>query len=230
MTSPNHFLASLSAPDLAALAPALTPATLKRDQLIAEAGEDVRTVYLPLDSILSVITVMRDGVQVESRTIGRESGYGLLHALGARRSYERMICQVGGEAMTIPAPALAAAADQRPSLVAAIVRHAQATQIQTSQTLACNTLHAAQPRMASWLLMTQDRLGRDVVPLTQEHLAIMLGVQRTTVTVVAQALQDMGAIHYRRGRITILDRDMHRRESCECYADVEDGVAAALAG
>jgi len=229
MAFANHFLASLEADDLAALAGALEPVSLARSQLIAEAGRPLTHAYLPLASILSIITVMRAGGQVESRTIGRESGFGLLHALGARTSFERVICQVAGDCLRLPIRALAAAARDRPGLVGAIVCHAQATLIQTAQATACNTLHAAMPRMARWLLMTQDRLDSPVLPLTQEHVAIMLGVQRTTVTAVAQELQDRGLIAYSRGRITVLDRPGLRQAACECYLAMEEGVQAVFA-
>lgn len=226
MAFANHFLATLEADDLDAIAGALEPVAVVRNQLIVEAGRPLTHAYLPLAAILSIITVMRGGGQVESRTIGRESGFGLLHALGARTSFERVICQVGGECLRLPVRALAAAAADRPGLTRAIVCHAQATLIQTAQATACNTLHAAMPRMARWLLMTQDRLDSPVLPLTQEHVAIMLGVQRTTVTAVAQELQERGLIAYSRGRITVLDRPGLRDAACECYLAMEEGVQA----
>jgi CRP-like cAMP-binding protein len=226
MRSPNHFVAALSPEDHHALAPAMETVTLKRDELITEAGRPAAAAYLPIDSILSIITVMQNGEQVESRTIGRESGYGLLHALGPRRSHERMICQVPGQAIRIPLADLTRAAMARPSLVRTLACHAEVTMIQTAQTVACNALHASLPRLARWLLMTQDRLGSDVVPLTQEHLSIMLGVQRTTITALAQELQADDLIVYSRGKITVRDRLGLLERSCECYADVQAGIEA----
>jgi CRP-like cAMP-binding protein len=228
MPARNQFLAGLSAADLAAIRPGLEEVALKQDQLIAEAGHPVAAAYLPLDCILSVITVMRDGAQVESRTIGRESGHGLLHALGSPMSQERMLCQVAGAAARIRLSTLSAAAQARPSLAKAIARHAQVSLTQSIQAVACNRLHGAQARMARWLLMTQDRLGRDVLPLTQEHLAIMLGVQRTTVTSVAQEMQAQHLVAYHHGKITVLDRAGLLRTSCECYRAVQEGVEAIL--
>jgi CRP-like cAMP-binding protein len=224
----NHFLDSLNGPDIGALTPHLAPIRLERNQLLDEAWQLVSAVYLPVDSILSVITVMEDGAQVESRTIGRESGYGLLHALGSRISHERMLVQVGGQAWVAPVAAFSEAAAASPSLTQAIVRHAQATLIQSAQSTACNTLHSAEQRLCRWLLLTQDRLQSDVVPLTQEHLAIMLGVQRTTVTAVASQLQERGWVSYVRGRITIRDRRALERCACECYDAIQRGVALML--
>ena len=228
MLQRNHFLASLRPPDLASLEPNLEVVALRRNQLVTEAGRAVAAAYFPLDCILSVITVMQDGAQVESRTIGRESGHGLLHALGSPYSSERMLCQVGGEAARIPLHLLSAAASAAPHLGQALARHAQATIVQSVQAVACNTLHAALPRMARWLLMTQDRLDSDRLPLTQEHLAIMLGVQRTTVTAVAKELQARGLIANRRGCVIVVDRPGLRRLSCECYDAVEASVASIL--
>jgi CRP-like cAMP-binding protein len=209
MTWTNHFLETLAPADLATLEPLLSQTKLDRSQCVADAGEAIGMVYLPIDSILSVITVMRDGSSIESRTIGRESGFGLLHALGSRFSYERVEVQVGGWTWQVSTKALGQAADLSPTLRRSIVQHAQATMT---------------PRMCRWLLMTRDRLGSDVLPLTQEHLGIMLGVQRTTVTAVAQDLQARRLISYVRGRIHILDVEGMRRCACECYARVEQAV------
>ncbi|WP_374471295.1 Crp/Fnr family transcriptional regulator [Phenylobacterium sp.] len=224
----NHFLDSLAEAEIAVLRPHLAEARLSRNDVLEEAGQTVADVYLPIDCILSIVTVMRDGSQVESRTIGRESGYGLLHALGSPVSYERMIVQVGGRAWRIPLERLRDAARSRPELVRCIVQHAQATIVQSAQSTACNSLHAAEQRLARWLLMTQDRLESDLLPLTQEHMSIMLGVQRTTVTAIASELQARGLISYTRGKVTVCDRPGLERTSCECYAAIRNGVEAML--
>lgn len=224
----NHFLDTLSGPDLDAIRPDLAAASLERNQLIDDALRPIAFAYLPVDSILSVLTVMRDGAQVESRTVGRESGHGLLQAIGAPITYERTICQVGGRAWRIPMEALRQAARQRVGVREAIVRHAQASLLQAAQSTACNTLHRAEQRLCRWLLLTQDRLNSDIVPLTQEHLAIMLGVQRTTVTATASQLQERGVISYSRGKIRVLDREAMKRCACECYEAIQQGAALIL--
>jgi len=224
----NHFLDSLEGRDLDRLAPRLSEVRLERNQLLDEAGKPIAYVYLPVDSILSVLTVMKDGAQVESRTIGRESGYGLLQALGAPISYERTLCQVGGRAWRLPLGALTEVANASVALREAIVRHAQATLLQAAQSTACNTLHRAEHRLCRWLLLTQDRLNADILPLTQEHLAIMLGVQRTTITAVASGLQEREVIAYARGKIRVLDRPALEACACECYEAIRDGTATML--
>jgi len=228
MALSNHFLDSLEPRDLAVLRPHLSEVALQRNELLDEAGQVIADVYLPIDCILSIVTVMRDGAQVESRTIGRESGYGLLHALGSPISYERMIVQVSGQAWRLPLERLREAAEASPKLTRCIVHHAQATIIQAAQSTACNSLHSAEQRLARWLLLTQDRLDSDVLPLTQEHLSIMLGVQRTTVTAIASELQARGMISYVRGKITVADRSALERTSCECYEAIQRGTEAML--
>ena len=228
MEALNHFLSALPQEDLERLRPHLEELALERDAVLGEAGRPVTTVFLPIDCILSVVTVMQDGSQVESRTIGREGGYGLLHSLGSRHAYERMTVQVSGRCWWLPVKALEEAAMERPSLVQHIVRHAQGTLLQSSLATACNALHPADQRLCRWLLMTQDRLGSDLIPLTQEHLAIMLGVQRTTVSAHAAHLKSRGMIRYARGKIRIQDRDALERCACECYSAMRRGVRAVI--
>lgn len=224
----NHFLESLRPADIRLLGPQLTSVTLERNSRLDEVGQPIRFVLLPVNSVLSVVTVMRSGAQVESRTIGRESGYGLLHALGSSIAFERMLVQIGGAAWRTPLRAMREAAAASPSLVQAIIQHAQANVIQAAQNAACNSLHPAEQRLCRWLLLTQDRLGSNVLSLTQEDLAIMLGVQRTTVTAIASQLQERGAISYVRGKITVHDRTEVRRYACECYEAIERGASAVL--
>lgn len=224
----NHFLENLCPEDARLLTPHLTLVTLERNALLDEVGEPIRFVFLPVNSILSMVTVMSSGAQVESRTIGRESGYGLLHALGSSIAFERMFVQIGGGAWRAPLKAMRDAAAASPTLVQAIIQHAQANVIQAAQNAACNSLHPAEQRLCRWLLLTQDRLGSNVLPLTQEHLSIMLGVQRTTVTAIASQLQERGAISYVRGKITVQDRAEIKRCACECYEAIERGASAAL--
>ena len=219
----NRFLETLCPDDAALLNPHLRLRTLPRDEIVAVEGWPIDKVCLPVNCILSVVAVMADGRQVETRTIGFEGGYGLLHALGSALSYERVITQVAGEAYVISWSALACAAQASPSLIRHLVNYAQASLIQSAQSTACNALHPAEQRLCRWLLATRDRLGTEVLPLTQEHLAIMLGVQRTTVTAVASDLQARGLVSYSRGKIRITDEGAVRRLACECYGAIERG-------
>jgi CRP-like cAMP-binding protein len=225
MPKRNHFLGGLSSSDLELLRPHLEHLELVRDNLLAEPHLPLDWVYFPLNSIISVIVVMKDGREIESRTIGRESGYGLLNALGSRISFERLLVQVGGEACRLPIRALSEAATRSETLLRSVACHGQATILQSAQATACNALHEVEARLCRWLLMTQDRLESPSVPLTQEHLSIMLGVQRTTVTGAAQLLQEAGLISYSRGKIAVLDRPGLERRTCECYFAIQEGAA-----
>lgn len=228
MPKRNHFLVNLSPKDFDLLQPNLESVDLQRDDLLVDPHTPFDWVYFPLTSILSVIIVMKDGREIESRTIGRESGYGLLNALGSRRSFERVKVQVGGEACRLPIRILADAVTQSESLLRAVACHGQATILQSAQSTACNALHEVEARLCRWLLMTQDRLADATLPLTQEHLSIMLGVQRTTVTGAAQLLQEAGLISYSRGKIAVLDREGLERRACECYGAIQEGVATMI--
>lgn len=224
----NHFLTSLSRADRSALNPHLSLVSLERGQILAEPGLSVSHAWLPQGSVISIVTLMRDGRAVESRTIGLESGFGLLHAIGSRLSYERVLVQIPGPAWRISLDALGSVARQSTSLVKSMVVHGQATLVQAAQQTACNALHGVDARLCRWLLLTQDRVKADVLPLTQEHLAIMLGVQRTTVTAAALHLQALGHIAYTRGKIRVLSREGLKAGACECYFATEQAVGRML--
>ena len=220
----NHFLDGLQPQDIEALQPHLRKVVLMQGQPLAKTWSPVVRSILPINAIISAILEMQDGRQVETRTIGCESGFGLLHVLGSSMSYETVTTQVGGEAYAVDQRAFAAWARASPTMLESIVRHGQATIVQSAQAVACNALHDVKQRLARWLLMTHDRVSCEELPLTQQHLAVMLAVQRTTVTAAASDLQKEGAIAYRRGRITVLDRSLLMRRSCECYETIESGV------
>jgi hypothetical protein len=142
-----------------------------------------------------------------------------LNSLGSDHCLTRVICQLPGTAHRIEIGHLARLAAVSPSLLGAIVRHAQVTGAQVEQSVACNVLHSVEQRLARWLLMSRDRTDQDPLGLTQEFLALMLGVQRTSITAGARKLYEDGVISYRRGRISIVDRPALEALACECYAD-----------
>jgi CRP-like cAMP-binding protein len=135
---------------------------------------------------------------------------------------DRVVAQVPGRAVRLPAFRLRAAAALSMGINDLVIRHAQANVAQVQQSVACNALHGVSSRLCRWLLMTQDRTRSDRLPLTQEFLGFMLGVQRTTVTGVAQVLQNAGLIRYSRGQIDILDRAGLEAAACECYGAVRE--------
>jgi CRP-like cAMP-binding protein len=218
----NAFLDSLKDAEFAILAPHLVEKFLPRDLVLHDPGAPVDDVFFPTSSILSVITLMEDGRSVESCTIGRESAHGLLYALGAKTAFNRVVVQIGGDALTMPGQRLRDAAMSNGALLEATARYAQGNDVQAEQSVACNALHDVEARLCRWILTAADRIDEPVLRLTQEYLAFMLGVQRTTVTAAAQSLQAAGMISYRRGEITITNREALEASVCECYGHVRN--------
>ncbi|WGM41054.1 Crp/Fnr family transcriptional regulator [Caulobacter sp. NIBR1757] len=205
------------------LAPLLSEVALHRGEVVFPDGGAVNHVYFPSSAVLSVVTVMRDGRYIESNTIGREGGAGLLDAASNAVSYHRVFAQVPGSAFRLPAEAFRTQLTESPDFARLLFRHALADAAQTQQFVACNLLHSAEQRLARWLLMTADRTGSPAFSLTQEYMAVMTGVQRTTVSALASDFKERGLIRYSRGNIEITDLPGLRKTSCECA-----GVAHAL--
>lgn len=213
----NIILRSLGAADVAAIAPHLARASLLSGQILFEPGDIPASVYFPESGIVSVVTVMRDGRSVEAATIGNESVAGSLAALSQTPLHARHFIQIAGTAWRLPAAVLRNQVRHSDTLMSLLLGRAQKDLALAEQSVACNALHSATERLARWLLLSQDRVGTPHVRLTQEFLAIMLGVQRTTVTSTAVALRKAGLIRYVRGVIEIVDRPGLEHASCECY-------------
>lgn len=179
---------------------------------------DVRIdyVYFPLDCVLSVVTGMQDGRQIEIGTIGREGMSAIPLLLGAKTTANECYCQVPGKAIRVEG-ALFQNLRSTPRFRQLLDRYVQAYVNMLGQLAACNRLHHVYERCARWLLMTHDRVGLTAIRLTHEYLAMMLGTERSGVTIAAATLQHAGFIRYNRGTITILDRPGLEGASCECY-------------
>ena len=160
------------------------------------------------------------GDTVEVGSIGCEGMVGLPVFFGGGRSTSGVRVQIAGDAERMEASVLQREIARTPGLRRLLNLYAQAFMSQVSQSTACNRLHAAEERLARWLLICRDRIGRDDIPITHEAMAMMLGVRRATVTEAAGALQQRGLIRYRRGVITIIDRERLEAASCECYGIV----------
>ncbi len=216
----NRLLASLSAEDYGLIAPNLAQVDLERGRLLYDPGDDIETVYFPQDGVISLMTLMENGAAIESATIGREGALGLMAAVAPRQSLSRAIVQTPVRAARISAAALHDAWEKCPAIRRLVDRHNEALFGHAIQSVACNALHSVEARFCRWLLSCHDRITNDTVALTQEFLADMLGVQRTTVTAVARGLQDRGVIRYRRGVVDILDRSVLESLTCECYSAI----------
>jgi CRP-like cAMP-binding protein len=211
-------LAALPAAELASLTPFLKDVVLERGAVLQHPGDVVEQVYFPRSGMISVVVVMRTGEEVETATVGREGALGTGVALGSRRATGRALVQLPGAAARIPAAQFVAAASRSGVIHDIAARYNTLLIAQIQQSVACNALHDAEARLCRWLLSCSDRVNSDTIPLTQEFLGQMLGVRRTTVTIVARMLQAAGMIRYRRGVIQIVDRAALEEGACECYA------------
>lgn len=177
-------------------------------------------VYFPITGVISVLATTQNGTAVEIGTVGNEGMAGLPAFLGATRSPGQAFQQIAGESYRLEADALHEHTANGEALTKILRRYTQAFFVQVAQSAACNRLHPAEERLARWLLTCQDRVGSPDFDLTHEFLGQMLGVRRATVTVIAGMLQEAGIIRYRRGRVSIVDRERLEEASCECYSIV----------
>jgi CRP-like cAMP-binding protein len=224
----NRLLAGLPDDEWSALSAVAERVRPRMRQALYEQGGPMEFAYFPLSGVFSLLVEMKDGGIVETLTIGNEGMIGLTGAMGGTKSPTRAICQISGWALRVPMPALVQAAPRSGVLFDRLVRYAQARMTSLSRSVACNRLHSAQQRYARWVLTTQDRVGMDEFPITQEFLSQMLGVTRPTVSSVGQELQGARLIHYANGRLTVDDRAGLERVACECYAIIREAFVEAL--
>jgi CRP-like cAMP-binding protein len=225
----NRLLGALGAHDFAVLEPHLERIALPRGKVLFEPGDDVHTTYFPCQrTMVSLLIVTRDGREVEAATIGREGAVGGIVSEGHKPAFGRAVVQVPGSAFIISTSHLEAAKLGSARFGDLFSRYADALLAQMMQGVACNALHSVEERCARWLLATHDRAGDHIIQLTQESLAEMLGVQRTTVSAVTSSLAGRGLIKTLRGRVEILDRKGLERVACECYEAVEGHFARVL--
>jgi CRP-like cAMP-binding protein len=189
--------------------------------VLHEAGENVDDGYFMESGMTSILTVMEDGTSVEVGLVGKEGFIGTAILAGFRITPTRAITQAAGGALRVKRAELEKILAQCPRLQFLLNRYAQVLAVQTSQAAACNRLHNLEERLARWLLMSQDRINSDVLPLTHDFLAQMLGTRRSSVTIAAGILHKAGLIEYRRGQVAILDRAGLEKAACECYAAVQ---------
>jgi len=217
----NRLLAALDPQDLVSLAPYLEVVELSRGDILYETGDLIRYAYFPHDAIVSLVNVMEDGATVEVAVFGREGVLGLLSALSTREAFGRYVVQIGGTASRIAFEPLNEVRTARPKLRQLIMNYGEALLAQTFQTVSCNAIHAVEARCCRWILNMHDRADGDTLPLTHEFLAEMLGVQRSSVSVVTRTLQTAGLIRQSRGSITITDRTGLEETACECYGRIQ---------
>jgi CRP-like cAMP-binding protein len=213
----NRLLAALPPAELERYFSELRPVSLAQRQVLYEPGTPLTHVYFIKEGIVSILTKMADATTIEVGMIGIEGAVGTAALLGGEASSQQALVQVSGSALRMNAAECKAAFDQSPAVRAVMMRFVEALFDLSAQTAACNRLHTIEQRCARWLLMAHDRLQDDIMPMTHEFLASMLGVRRAGVTETAGELQRSGLIHYHHGRLTIVDREGLEATACECY-------------
>jgi CRP-like cAMP-binding protein len=219
--SPNQLLRALPRAEFEALRPHLEFVELVRETVLVEAGAPLTHVYLPHDGVISMTLRLSQGQAVEVAMVGRESVFGASAALDGGVSLTDAMVLLPGAASILDVAHFRAAADRSVSFRTLLARHEQALCAQSQQAAACNASHSVEARLSRWLLRARDLANSECLPLTQEILAQMIGVQRNAVSIVAHALQQAGIIRYSRGHIEITNLDGLRETSCECYEAVK---------
>ena len=224
----NRLLESLPPDVLGPLLKKLTPVPLPMRQMLYRPSGPIDAAYFVTAGMISLVTNLEDGMQAEVGIIGREGMLGISLVAGVETSIVEAMVQVPGAALRIGARELRQELEANAPLRRALLLYTEALQAQVMQTAACNGRHGLEQRLARWLLMAHDRVDGDDLPLTQEFIAMMLGVHRPSITVTAGILQRAGLIRYAPGRITLLDRASLEAASCECYAAVRARLVAIL--
>ena len=227
--SPNRILNTLPQNIFAAFEPHLEPVDLVFGAVVAEPDRPVSFVYFPHTGVVSLVVAMKVGDMIETAMVGRDGVVNATTALDGKISLHKGIVQVAGVGSVIGCDALRSLANEFEPLRGLLIRHEQVVFAQAQQSAGCNASHTVEARMCRWLLRIRDLTGSDEMVLTQEFLAQMLGVRRTSVSLVAGTLQKAGFIKYRRGKIHLLDIAQIEAGACECHETVKGHYARLLA-
>jgi len=213
----NHLLDALPTDDYQRLNSHLELVPMKLGEVLYEPGMKLRYVYFPTTSIVSLLYVMEDGASAEIAIVGNEGILGISLFMGGESTPSRAVVQSAGHGFRLKAEFLKSEFGRFGPAMHLLLRYTQALITQMAQTAVCNRHHSVDQQLCRWLLLSLDRLASNELSMTQELIANMLGVRREGVTEAAGKLQDAGLIHYRRGRITVLDRKRLEARTCECY-------------
>jgi CRP-like cAMP-binding protein len=218
----NAIIASLPGSDVVALTKAGALVELSAKHQVYHQDVRIRDIFFPIDCVFSVVARMRNGTQVEVGTIGREGTTAVPLLLGAATTTNDCYCQVPGKAVKVDVRFFQTLKTASPKFRQLLDSYVRAYVIMLGQLAACNRLHHVYERCARWLLMAHDRVRKPDIKLTHEYLAMMLGTERSGVTVAASTLQKAGFIKYRNGNVTIVDRLGLEQAACECYDVARD--------
>jgi CRP-like cAMP-binding protein len=213
----NLILLSISDRDYSSLRPHLEYIGLPNHLVLHEGGGKLEFVYFPNRGLISLVVVMKDGKTAEAGIVGNEGFTGTPAAVGLSRSPLQAVVQITGDGFRVEVAALQTALESAQELQLMLSRYAVVQGMQVAQTAACNRLHDIEQRLARWLLMTQDRVDLESLPITHDFLATMLGTDRPSVSVAASVLQKKKLIEYTRGAVRIVNRKSLEESACECY-------------
>jgi len=217
----NHILDALPQPERERLFPHLKLVTLPLGKVLYESGDTLRHIYFPIDSIVSLLYVLKNGESAEIAVVGNDGAIGVALFMGGETTTNRAIVQSAGSAYQLTGARLKEEFQRHGETLHILLRYTQALLTQMAQTAVCNRHHTVDQQLCRWLLLSLDRLSASELVMTQELIAGMLGVRREGVTEAAGKLQKLGVIKYSRGHINVLDRPRLERLSCECYAVVK---------
>ncbi len=217
----NRLLAALPSAVFKRFSSHLELAPMPLGEVLYEPGAQLRHVYFPTTSIVSLLYVMENGASAEIAIVGNEGILGISLFMGGQSTPSRAVVQSGGSGYRLRANILMEEFDKAGPVMHLLLRYTQALITQMSQTAVCNRHHSLNQQLCRWLLLSLDRLSSNNLDMTQELIANMLGVRREGVTEAAGKLQQAGLIHYSRGRITVLDRPGLEAQACECYGVVK---------
>ncbi len=213
----NRILSALSRDDYERLSAGSEPVRLASGKMLCRAGEHLRHAYFLRGGMVSLISTMENGSSVEVGMIGSEGVVGIPAVLGVETMPYQLTVQLSGNALRLRMDTLREEFNRSGNLRGLVLRYLHTVLTQISQSAACNRFHTLEERLCRWLLVSRDRVRTDTFNLTQEFIAQMIGAPRSRVTIIAGKLQREGLIHYRRGKIRIIDRQRLEIASCECY-------------
>lgn len=215
--SSNHLLAALPLGERDRILSFLEPVSLSSGQVLYEPDQVIDYAYFPLSAVVSLLNLMEGGTRIETATVGNEGMVGVPLALGTTQMTMRAIVQISGDALRISAKSLQDGLTEQRSLSRLLLRYVQTLMNQIAQNLSCSQLHTAQERCCYLLLLTQDRIRSQDLPLTHKLLARMIGIRRDNLGRIIQTLERAGLVRHQRGRITILNRSGLEAATCDCY-------------
>jgi CRP-like cAMP-binding protein len=221
----NRLLGSLPEEDYRRLTPLLRHVSLRSKQVLSRQGQPIQDIIFPVGGVCSLLKTTEDGHTIEIIGIGAEGAIGASVALGQAESAADVVVQVSDDAaLSLPLEAFMGELQRRGALFMSVAQYCRLFTMQLMQASACNALHSAEERCCRWLLTTQDRVRSNSFPMTQELLAMVLGVRRPTVTLIMAELHRAGLLHYGRGTMKVLDRSALLERVCECYPALSPGL------